>query len=63
MHTVMDYADANLVYQHLRPLLEAGGAYILQSDHTIPPQVNFETMRYFFGRGRELSGEIMRKRR
>ena len=56
------WIDAELESK-VRPLLEAGGAYILQSDHTIPPQVNFETMRYFFGRGRELSGEIMRKRR
>jgi uroporphyrinogen-III decarboxylase len=30
------------------PLLEAGGSYILQSDHTIPPQADFRTMQYFF---------------
>jgi uroporphyrinogen decarboxylase len=40
------------------PLLEAGGAYILQSDHTIPPQVDFATMQYFFERGREISRKV-----
>jgi uroporphyrinogen-III decarboxylase len=39
----------------VRPLLAAGGAYILMSDHSIPPQVDFATMQYFFARGRELS--------
>jgi uroporphyrinogen decarboxylase len=37
------------------PLLRAGGRYILMSDHSIPPQVDFATMQYFFARGRELS--------
>jgi uroporphyrinogen decarboxylase len=40
------------------PLLRAGGAYIMQSDHTIPPQVDFATMQYFFERGREMSRKI-----
>ena len=43
------------------PLLEAGGAYILQSDHTIPPQADFRTMQYFFERGRELSRRVFAK--
>ena len=31
------------------------GKPFLMSDHSIPPQVDFETMQYFFARGRELS--------
>jgi uroporphyrinogen decarboxylase len=46
----------------VRPVLEAGGAYILMSDHSIPPQVDFETMQYFFARGRELSREVFKEK-
>ena len=31
-----------------------GGGYILRSDHSIPPQVDYETMRFFLERGREI---------
>lgn len=31
-----------------------GGGYILHSDHSIPPSVNFETYKYFVDRGREI---------
>ena len=44
------------------PLLEAGGAFIVQSDHTIPPQVDFATMQFFFERARELSRAVFAKR-
>jgi uroporphyrinogen decarboxylase len=36
-------------------ILRNGGRYILMSDHSIPPQVDFKTMEYFFERGREMS--------
>jgi len=31
-----------------------GGGYILHTDHSEPPEVDYETMRYFLDRGREL---------
>jgi uroporphyrinogen decarboxylase len=49
-----DELDAKLV-----PMLRHGGRYILMSDHSIPPQVDFATMRYFFARGREMSREVI----
>lgn len=36
------------------PVLEAGGAYILHSDHSEPPQIDYETMKFFINRGREI---------
>ena len=38
----------------IRPVLEAGGGYILHSDHSIPPEVEHDTLRYFFDHGRRL---------
>jgi len=35
-------------------LINNGGGYILRSDHSIPPQVDYETMRFFLERGREV---------
>ncbi|MHB9132940.1 MAG: uroporphyrinogen decarboxylase family protein [Armatimonadota bacterium] len=46
----------------LPPILENGGAYILMSDHSIPPDVDFETMQYFFARGREMSRELLSRK-
>ncbi len=37
--------------RRLRPVLEMGAGYILHSDHSIPPDVDYETLRYFFERG------------
>ena len=36
------------------PAVMEGGGYILHSDHSIPPSVNFETYEYFLRRGREI---------
>ncbi len=36
------------------PVVEGGGGYILHSDHSEPPEINYETMRYFVERGRTL---------
>ena len=38
------------------PVLEAGSGYILHSDHSIPPEVEYETLSYFLRCGRELAG-------
>jgi len=32
----------------------SGGGYILHTDHSEPPEVDYETMRYFLDRGREV---------
>ena len=37
------------------PVLRGGGGYILHSDHSIPPEVEHDTLHYFQERGRELS--------
>jgi len=49
--------DAELT-KKLRPFLEKGGGYILHSDHSIPPDVDHDTLHYFFDKGRELSRGI-----
>jgi len=36
------------------PVLRGGGGYILHSDHSEPPEVDYETMKYFVERGRTL---------
>ena len=36
------------------PVINNGGGYILHSDHSEPPQVDFETMQFFLKRGREI---------
>jgi len=35
-------------------VINNGGGYILRSDHSIPPQVDYETMWFFFERGRQI---------
>jgi uroporphyrinogen decarboxylase len=37
------------------PVVDNGGSYILHSDHSEPPEVEWETMEYFFNRGREIA--------
>ncbi|MFH0962932.1 MAG: uroporphyrinogen decarboxylase family protein [Planctomycetota bacterium] len=36
------------------PVLRRGCGYILHTDHSEPPEVNYETMRFFLDRGREI---------
>lgn len=45
--------DAELERKIL-PVLRAGGSYILHSDHSIPPEVEYDTLRYFFDHGRRI---------
>jgi uroporphyrinogen decarboxylase len=35
-------------------IINNGGGYILRSDHSIPPQVDYPTLKFFFERGREI---------
>ena len=37
------------------PVLAAGGGYILSSDHSEPPEVDFDTLHYFVDKGRAMS--------
>jgi uroporphyrinogen decarboxylase len=37
------------------PVVNNGGGYILHSDHSEPPDVDYETMWYFIRRGREIA--------
>jgi uroporphyrinogen decarboxylase len=40
------------------PALKMGGGYILHSDHSIPPEVEHDTLKYFFDHGREITKSI-----
>ena len=40
------------------PVMQNGGGYILHSDHSEPPEVDYETMRYFVERGRAMSRKV-----
>lgn len=51
-----DFAAINAELQKkIVPVIRGGGGYILHSDHSEPPQVDFETMRYFIRRGIEIA--------
>lgn len=41
--------------EKIPPIINNGGGYILHSDHSEPPDVAYETMRFFVDRGREIS--------
>jgi uroporphyrinogen decarboxylase len=44
------------------PVIENGGGYILHSDHSEPPEINYETMRYFIERGQKMSRRVFSSR-
>lgn len=39
----------------ITPVIKGGGGYILHTDHSEPPEINYETMWYFINRGREIA--------
>lgn len=43
--------------EKMRYVLEHGGGYILHTDHSEPPEIDYATMRYFIDHGREVSRE------
>ena len=55
-----DRAQIDRELEKMRFVLEHGGGFILHSDHSEPPEVDYATMRYFVDHGRELSAEIFR---
>lgn len=48
--------DEELVNK-ITPVAKGGGGYILHSDHSEPPEVDYETMRFFIDRGREVAAQ------
>jgi len=40
------------------PVLKAGTGYILHSDHSIPPDVEHDTLHYFFDHGRKITQRV-----
>lgn len=50
--------DLRLVDQEMDhkilPVVQGGGGYILHTDHSEPPEINYETMKHFVERGRTL---------
>ena len=44
------------------PVLAAGGGYILSTDHSEPPEIDFDTLRYFIEKGREMSRRLNKAR-
>lgn len=43
------------------PVLEMGSGFIIHSDHSIPPEVEHDTLMYFFNQGSKLAGRVNRK--
>ena len=41
------------------PVVSRGGAYILHTDHSEPPEVEYETIWYFIRRGKEIAKKAM----
>ena len=39
----------------IKPVLDMGSGYILHSDHSIPPDVEHDTLKYFFDYGRRIT--------
>jgi hypothetical protein len=37
--------------EKIKPVLEVGSGYIVRSDHSIPPQVEYDILKYFFDHG------------
>jgi uroporphyrinogen decarboxylase len=40
------------------PVLASGAGYILHSDHSIPPEVEHDTLRYFFEYGSRMADRV-----
>ena len=42
----------------IKPVLEMGSGYVLHSDHSIPPEVEHDTLQYFFDHGRRITERL-----
>jgi uroporphyrinogen decarboxylase len=47
--------------RNIPPVVGKGGSYILHSDHSEPPEIEYETMWYFIRRGIEIAADCMRR--
>jgi len=45
------------------PVLETGAGYILHSDHSIPPDVEHETLHYFFDHGQQITKRLRKRKK
>jgi len=54
--------DRKLIDEELNrkiiPVLKMGGGFILATDHSIPPEVEHDTLEYFFQHGRRITQRI-----
>ena len=48
-----EWIDREL-HTKIPPIINGGGGYILHTDHSEPPEIDYETMCYFLERGREI---------
>jgi uroporphyrinogen decarboxylase len=53
-----DRAQIDAQLGRMRTILERGAGYILHSDHSEPPEIDYQTMRYFVDQGRAISREV-----
>jgi uroporphyrinogen decarboxylase len=54
-----DFAQLDAeIEKKIGPVLRGGGGYILSSDHSEPPEVNYETIRHFIDYGRAFARRI-----
>lgn len=51
--------DEELV-KKITPVVKGGGGYILHTDHSEPPTIEYATMKYFIERGKEVAAEAAR---
>lgn len=45
--------------EKIPPIIQAGGSYILHSDHSEPPEVEYSTMQFFVNRGKEIGKGLL----
>ncbi len=54
--------DRKLIDEELNrkilPVLKMGGGYILHSDHSIPPEVEYDTLQWFFQHGKRITERL-----
>jgi uroporphyrinogen decarboxylase len=55
-----DRARINAELDKMRYVLDRGGGYILHTDHSEPPEIDYATMRYFIDQGRRISRQTAR---
>ena len=56
-----DYAEIDAeLKRKIPPVVSRGGGYILHSDHSEPPEIDYETMWHFINSGRKIAREAMK---